>query len=150
MRFLLLCLLAATSAQALPEPLLADRISSAAARYSLDARFVTAIIHQESRGNRLAKSPKGALGLMQVMPRTADEIGIRDRRNPLDNLMGACKYLRLLINKYRGNLPLVLAAYNAGPRAVDKYGGIPPFAETQDYVRKVLSRYQQLKLSANP
>ena len=135
---------------AMPEEDLNERISSAAMRWSLDPRLVKAVIHQESRSNSHAKSPKGAEGLMQVMPRTADENGIRDRRNPLDNLMGACKYLRVLMNRYRGNLPLVLAAYNAGPRSVDKYGGVPPFAETQAYVHKVLTHYRKLKLAANP
>ena len=150
MPLLLFIILSSTSAKALPEAILNERISSAATRWSLDVRLVKAVIHQESRANTMAKSSKGAEGLMQVMPRTADEYGIRDRRNPLDNLMGACKYLRLLMNRYRGNLPLVLAAYNAGPKSVDRYGGIPPFAETQNYVRKVLSHYQKLKLASGP
>lgn len=123
----------------------AREIDDAAARWSLDPRLVAAIVHVESRNKASATSHKGAMGLMQVMPKTADATEIHDPYHPLDNLMGACRYLRELMNRYRRKLPLVLAAYNAGPGNVDRYRGVPPFAETRKYVREVLKKYNQLK-----
>ncbi len=133
------------SLQAAPVPSLTERIESAAARWSLDPRFVEAIVHVESNFKPKATSPKGAMGLMQVMPQTADASGIHNPYNPLDNLMGACQYLRILMNRYQHRLPLVLAAYNAGPANVEKYRGIPPFPETRAYVRSVLKYYKELR-----
>jgi len=132
-------------AHAMPRTVISDRIVSAANRWSLDPRLVEAIVRVESNFKPKARSHKGATGLMQVMPRTADGVGIHDATNPLDNLMGACQYLRLMMNRYRGNLPLVLAAYNAGPHNVDKFGGIPPFKETRAYVKSILSLYEDAK-----
>ena len=120
-------------------------IVDAAARSSLDPRLVRAVIQVESNFDSRATSPKGAMGLMQVMPQTADYCEVLDPYHPVSNLMGACDCLRRLINRYQGNLELALAAYNAGPSNVDRYRGIPPFAETKAYVKKVLSIYERLK-----
>ncbi len=140
---LILCL--ALSTWAAPSSDLLLKIRDAAIRSSLDPMLVEAIVKTESNFSPSAKSPKGALGLMQVMPSTADECEISAPTHALDNLMGACECLRKLINRYRGDLPLALAAYNAGTKAVQRYGGIPPFPETQKYVRRVLSRYDELR-----
>lgn len=120
-------------------------IQDAARRSALDPRLVEAIIEVESNFRPLATSPKGAMGLMQVMPSTQDECEIHQPYHIVENLMGGCDCLRRLINRYRGKLPLALAAYNAGSKNVDKYKGIPPFPETRDYVRKVLQAYHSIK-----
>ena len=124
---------------------LSTKIRDAALRSALDPKLVEAVIKVESNFRSDATSPKGAMGLMQVMPHTAERCGIVDPYHPLDNLMGACECLRELINRYRGNLKLALAAYNAGPKNVDRYRGIPPFNETKQYVKKVLTLYSDLK-----
>ena len=122
------------------------QIRSAANRYRIDPSLVKAIIHTESGAlGTGAVSPKGAKGLMQVMPLTADEMGIANPHHALSNLMGACEYLRVLLNRYKFDLVKTLAAYNAGPAKVDKYGGVPPYPETQKYVRRVLATYHKLK-----
>ncbi|MCD6363720.1 MAG: lytic transglycosylase domain-containing protein [Synergistetes bacterium] len=105
-----------------------------------------AVIQAESGFNPRAVSSKGAMGLMQLMPATARELGVSDPFDIEDNIMGGVKYLRYLSEKYKGNLELILAAYNAGPYAVDRYRGIPPYRETQNYVQRVLSIYRRRKL----
>lgn len=115
--------------------------AEAAALYRLPVAFLHAVAHVESSFDPTALSGDGAMGLMQLMPFTAREMGITDARDPRQNIFGGARFLRLLANQWRGNLVLTIAAYNAGSGAVRKYRGIPPFAETQRYVRRVLEYY---------
>lgn len=122
-----------------------DIIRAAAATHGVSTGLVRAVIHAESAFNPLAVSPKGALGLMQLMPDNCRRYKVTDPFNPQENINGGVQMLADLIQKYRGNLPLVLAAYNAGEGAVEKHNGIPPYSETQQYVQRVLNlkrRYQ--------
>jgi hypothetical protein len=116
----------------------------AAAATNLPKNFVTANMWVESNGNSNALSPKGAMGLMQLMPGTARDMGVTDPWDPVQNAIGGSKYLGQLLRRYNGNMELAVAAYNAGPNAVDKYGGIPPYPETINHVDKVMSLYNAL------
>ncbi len=120
-------------------------IQGQAKAQNMDASLIKAVVKAESGFNPNAVSPVGAQGLMQLMPGTADGLGVQDSFNPLQNVAGGTKYLKNLVEKYH-SVPLGLAAYNAGPGAVDKYGGIPPYKETQTYVKKVLQYQQQFNL----
>ena len=113
-------------------------IREIAARHGVAAGLVEAVIRVESAFNPRAVSNKGAQGLMQLMPRTASSLGVRNVFDPRENIDGGVRHLRYLLDKYPGNVPFALAAYNAGEKAVDQYGGIPPYAETQQYVQKIL------------
>lgn len=119
-------------------------IADAASRHRIDAALMKAIMHTESGFNPNARSPVGAQGLMQLMPATAQRFGVNNAWDPAQNIEGSAKYIRWLLNRFNGRIDHVLAGYNAGEGNVDKYGGIPPFRETQDYVRRVLSRYNNL------
>ncbi len=116
-------------------------IEHTARRHGLDHSLVTAVIKVESDFDPGAVSSKGARGLMQLMPGTARELGVRDSFDPWENVEGGVRYLRNLLDFFNGNLPLALAAYNAGREAVLQYRGIPPYPETQQYVAKVLQYY---------
>jgi hypothetical protein len=116
-------------------------IRAAATRYQLPESLLRAVIHTESNYYPHAVSRAGAMGLMQLMPRTARTLGVREAFDPSQNIHGGARYLRLLANRYGGDMVLVLAAYNAGAGNVEKYGGVPPFEETRAYVRGVLRRF---------
>lgn len=119
-------------------------IADAANRHQIDPALMKAIMHTESGFNANARSPVGAQGLMQLMPATARRFGVSNAWDPAQNIEGSAKYIRWLLTRFNGRVEHVLAGYNAGEGNVDKYGGIPPFRETQDYVRRVLSRYNNL------
>lgn len=125
-----------------------DEIISEAARiYNLDPKLIRALIMIESGGHQNITSNAGAGGLMQLMPDTARSLGVTDVFNPVQNIFGGCKYLRAMMDRYDNNVELALAAYNAGPGAVDRYNGIPPYNETQNYVRAVSGLWNKYKES---
>lgn len=120
---------------------LLNMISQIAHKHGVDDKLVKAVIRQESGFNPNAKSHCGAMGLMQLMPSTAKTLGIKDPYNAVQNVDGGVRHLKWLLSKYNGNVILALAAYNAGSGAVDKYSGVPPYPETQNYVKKILANY---------
>lgn len=118
-------------------------IEEYSAKNGLDSAFVKAVIKQESGFQPQVTSHCGAMGLMQLMPATADSLGVKDAYDPEQNIAGGTKYLKGLLDRFGGNKSLALAAYNAGPNAVAKYNGIPPYKETQNYVKNIMSMYQK-------
>lgn len=124
-----------------PKAQILSMIDKVAKKHGVDEKLVRALVRQESGFNPNATSHCGAMGLMQLMPSTAKGLGVTDAYNPVQNVEGGVKYLKSMLNKYNGNVILALAAYNAGPGAVDKYGTVPPYAETQNYVKSILANY---------
>jgi len=116
----------------------ASDIREISSRHGVDPQLVESVIRAESAFNPTAVSRTGARGLMQLMPRTAVALGVRDSFNPRENIEGGVRHLRYLLDRYPGNVPFAVAAYNAGEGAVDAHRGIPPYAETQQYVQRVL------------
>lgn len=131
-------------ARATPEEV-ARAIQDASARHAIATPLVEAVAWQESRYNQAALSPKGAVGVMQLMPRTARTLGV-DASDLKGNVEGGVAYLSQMLQRFEGDLPKALAAYNAGPEAVQRYGGVPPYAETQAYVRSILGRLAVVSL----
>ena len=122
-----------------------ELIQTASGRYNVDPDLVRAVIKTESDFNTRARSNKGAMGLMQLMPDTARLHNVGDAYDPNENVEGGVRHLRMLLERYQGDLELSLAAYNAGAGAVEKHGGIPPYNETREYVRKVLRFYDAFR-----
>ncbi len=120
-------------------------IREAATLYQIPVELVRAVIRVESDFDPRAVSPKNARGLMQMIPATAERMMVTDVFDPRENIFGGTRYLRVLANLFNGDIELTIAAYNAGEGAVMRYGGIPPYAETQDYVTRVLSYYRQYR-----
>lgn len=116
-------------------------VTEKARKYDIDPSLVHAVIKAESNGNPYAVSRKGAMGLMQLMPVTANEMQVGNPFDPEENIDGGVKYLKYLIDKFNGDLVLALAAYNAGPKAVEKTGSVPHISETKQYIKRVLSLY---------
>ncbi len=125
-------------------------ISEAASLYHLPESFIRAVMRVESNFNPDVVSHAGAMGLMQLMPRTARSMGVTDPFEPRQNVLGGARYLRILANRFSGDLILTVAAYNAGEGAVQKHNGIPPYEETQRYVRRVLKHYYAYRGDASP
>ncbi len=124
---------------------LSGHIEEASQHYSLDPNLIQAVIQVESRYDPKALSPKGAQGLMQLMPQTARDLQVNDPFSPRENIDGGARYLRYLLDIYNQDMALALAAYNAGPEKVNLYRGIPPYLETKSYVQKVIQIYNRLK-----
>ncbi|HYS55884.1 MAG TPA: lytic transglycosylase domain-containing protein [Thermoanaerobaculia bacterium] len=122
---------------------LANAIGDAARKHGVDPRLLVAVANRESRLNPNAISPVGACGVMQLMPATARYLGIKNIFDARENVFGGAKYLRTLLDTFHGDLDLTLAAYNAGPGAVEKYNGVPPFRETRAYVASIRAAYQR-------
>jgi soluble lytic murein transglycosylase-like protein len=129
---------------------LSELISGAGKRHQIDPDFINSVIRAESGFNSHAVSKKGAQGLMQLMPKTASQLGVGNAFDPRANVEGGTRYLRELLEKYNFDVPKALAAYNAGPQRVDRYQSIPPYSETQTYVSQVIRDFNRRKLAENP
>lgn len=120
-------------------------VREASVKHGVDSDFILSVIKQESAGNPHAVSPAGARGLMQLMPGTASQLGVNDSFSPEQNVHGGARYLRELLERYDGDAVKALAAYNAGPGAVDRYNGVPPYRETRQYIQRVIRDYNKSK-----
>jgi hypothetical protein len=127
-----------------------DLIRAAAAKHGVDEYLITCVIAEESNFNPRAISPKLAAGLMQLLPSTASRFAVRDVFDPAENIDAGTRYLKELLDHYRGDMKLALAAYNAGPEMVTKYGGIPPYNETRNYVKHITARYALASEKSKP
>jgi soluble lytic murein transglycosylase-like protein len=143
---------ASRSAPPLTSVEMGQMLTRAGAQHNIDADLLASVIKAESNGNTLAVSRAGARGLMQLMPATASTLGVQDTFVPEQNIGGGAAYLDQLLKRYKDNIALALAAYNAGPLAVDKYRGIPPYRETRAYVARVIREFNRRKIAsmANP
>ena len=135
------------SSKFVPAPGLNQVVDTASAAYHLDPDLVNSVIHAESGFNSRAVSPKGARGLMQLMPGTANQLGVNDAFDPQANVTGGSRYLRELLERYNFDLVKALAAYNAGPQRVEQYRGVPPFRETRAYVARIVHEYNTKKIA---
>jgi len=126
---------------------IADAIGSASSRYKLDPDFVSSVVSAESGFNSHAISPKGAQGLMQLMPGTASQLGVDNAFDPVKNTDGGTRYLRMLLERFNFDVAKALAAYNAGPLRVDQHNGVPPYLETRKYVARIINDYNRKKLA---
>jgi soluble lytic murein transglycosylase-like protein len=134
-----------TTATPVAQKDLSTIVSDASARSRIDADFIASVIRAESGNNPRAVSPKGARGLMQLMPQTASTLGVTDVFDPTENVDGGVRYLGELLVQYNGDAAKALAAYNAGPHRVRQYGGVPPYRETHAYVARVINDYNRKK-----
>ncbi len=135
------------AAEVKPQPTLNEVINAASDKHQIDADLITSVIHAESAFNPKARSPKGAQGLMQLMPSTASQLGVKDAYDPAANVDAGTQFLRELLVKYDGDLIKALAAYNAGPERVRQYNGVPPYHETRAYVARIVREFNQKKLA---
>lgn len=125
-------------------------VSGAGERHQIDPDFINSVIRAESGFNNRAVSKKGAQGLMQLMPQTASQLGVTNSFDPNANVEGGTKYLRELLEKYNFDVNKALAAYNAGPKRVDQYRGVPPYYETQSYIARIIRDFNRRKIAENP
>jgi hypothetical protein len=141
----------ATKIEAAAEPSVAELrqlLSNAGAAHNIDSELLASVVHAESGGHAHAISRTGAEGLMQLMPGTATAVGVKDAFVAAENVEGGTRYLDAMLTRYHDNIALALAAYNAGPGAVDKYRGVPPFRETRAYVARVIREFNRRKTEA--
>ncbi|HKD01150.1 MAG TPA: lytic transglycosylase domain-containing protein [Terriglobales bacterium] len=131
-----------------PPKTLADMVNSASDAHNIDPDLINSVIHAESNFNPRAVSPKGARGLMQLMPKTANQLGVNNTFDPNSNVDGGTKYLQELLQRYNYDMVKALAAYNAGPERVDRYHGVPPYYETRAYVARIVRDFNNKKLAA--
>ena len=131
-----------------PKLSLSEVVAAASDKHQIDADLISSVIHAESGFNPKALSPKGAQGLMQLMPGTASRLGVADPYDPFANVDAGTEYLRELLARYKGDIPKALAAYNAGPLRVEQYHGVPPYHETRAYVTQVIKEFNRKKLAA--